>query len=80
MVPNLGGERSVDKAFRRENVLVPVGPNRVAAADDPSVASNPRWVFDLTGARVLGPTPFVADAVSRPRFLAPFVDSLVGGR
>ena len=61
-------------------VLAAIVLNRVAAADDPSVASNPRWVFDLTGARVLGPTPFVADAASRPRALAPFVDSLVGRR
>jgi len=52
--------------------------NRVTAFDDPSVASNARWVAELTGARVLGPTPFVADVASRPRALALFVDSLVG--
>ncbi|MCA1827081.1 MAG: dethiobiotin synthase [Myxococcales bacterium] len=52
--------------------------NRVTPQDDPSVASNPRWVHELTGALVLGPTPFVRDPASRPRALAPFVDSLVG--
>jgi dethiobiotin synthetase len=51
--------------------------NRVAPADDPSVESNPRWVRELTGARVLGPTPFVADPSLRPRLLAQCVDSLV---
>lgn len=54
--------------------------NRTAAQDDPSVASNARWVAELTGARVLGPTPFVADAAERPRALAPFVDSLAPRR
>jgi dethiobiotin synthetase len=54
--------------------------NRVCREDDPSVESNPRWVHELTGARVLGPTPFVADPSSRPRMLAPFVDSLVRGQ
>jgi dethiobiotin synthetase len=34
--------------------------NRTSAQDDPSVESNPRWVAALTGARVLGPTPFLS--------------------
>jgi dethiobiotin synthetase len=58
--------------------------NRVAAADDPSVLSNPRWVAELTGARVLGPTPFVADAAERPAqlrtFLATLIDTLEARR
>jgi hypothetical protein len=54
--------------------------NRVAAKDDPSVASNARWLSEMTGARVLRPLPFVARATDRPRAFAPFVDSLVPRR
>ena len=60
--------------------VVAIVLNRVSASDDPSVASNPRWVHELTGARVLGPGPFVADASLRPRALAQCVDSLVTRR
>jgi dethiobiotin synthetase len=56
--------------------------NRVTAEDDPSVASNARWLSELTGARVLGPTPFVASAAERPARLrtvvAPLIDTLEG--
>jgi hypothetical protein len=45
--------------------------------DDPSVASNARWVADLTGAQVLGPGPFIADAAARPQALAQLVASLL---
>jgi dethiobiotin synthetase len=57
--------------------LAAVVLNRVAAADDPSVSSNPRWVAELTGARVLGPTPFVADAAERPAQLRTFLATLI---
>jgi hypothetical protein len=51
--------------------------NRTAAEDDPSVATNARWVGELTGATVLGPGPFVADAASRPAKLAPLIAPLL---
>lgn len=58
--------------------------NRVAPEDDPSVASNPRWLAALSGARIFGPTPFVRDASRRPSELrstvAPLIDTLLGGR
>jgi dethiobiotin synthetase len=43
--------------------------NRVSPDDDPTVASNPRLVEEMTGALVLGPTPFVRSAGERPRAL-----------
>lgn len=58
--------------------------NRVAAEDDPTVASNPRWLAALSGARTFGPTPFVRDASKRPFELratvSPLIDTLWGGR
>lgn len=51
--------------------------NRTAAEDDPSVESNARWVGELTGASVLGPGPFVADAAARPARLAPLIAPLL---
>jgi dethiobiotin synthetase len=51
--------------------------NRVTPEDDPSVASNPRWVAELTGVPVLGPTPFVAGAAERPATLRQHVSSLI---
>jgi dethiobiotin synthetase len=51
--------------------------NRVAPQDDPSVATNARWVSELTGARIIGPTPFVADAAQRVSALLPFADDLL---
>jgi len=71
---------SVEAIERRGLQLVAVVLNRTVEQDDPSVESNPRWAGELTGARVLGPTPFVADSKLRPRLLAPFVDSMVPRR
>ena len=51
--------------------------NRVAAADDPTVATNAALVEELTSARVLGPTPFVREAVDRPRALLPWLSVLL---
>ncbi|HUJ27027.1 MAG TPA: dethiobiotin synthase [Myxococcales bacterium] len=51
--------------------------NRVAAVDDPSVATNAAWVGQMTKSRVLGPTPFVADAAERSRALLPFANGLL---
>ncbi len=71
---------SVEAIERRGLQLTAVLLNRTSDQDDPSVESNPRWVRELTGARVLGPTPFVRDPAERPRLLAPFVDSMVPRR
>ncbi len=54
--------------------------NRVTEEDDPTVATNARWVSEMTGVRVLGPTPFVPQRAERPRALAAFVDSLAPRR
>jgi dethiobiotin synthetase len=51
--------------------------NRVAPDDDPSVASNARWVSELTGATVLGPGPYVASSAERPEKLAPLIAPLL---
>jgi dethiobiotin synthetase len=51
--------------------------NRVTPEDDPSVATNARWVGQMTNARVIGPTPFVEDPAARPRALLPFVERLL---
>ena len=48
--------------------------NRVAREDDPTVASNAEWVARMTGARVLGPTPW-ADTAALQTLLAALVDS-----
>jgi len=69
---------SVDALERRGLEVAAVVLNRVAAEDDPSVASNARWVKELTGARVLGPGPFVSEAADRVDALAPFLAPLVG--
>ncbi len=50
--------------------------NRVAPDDDPSVATNAALIEELTGARVLGPTPFVRSAEGRPRALLGFLSAL----
>lgn len=71
---------SVDALERRGLVVAAVVLNRATADDDPSVRSNARWVAELTSARVVGPTPFVAGRAERPRALAAFVDSLVPRR
>jgi dethiobiotin synthetase len=57
--------------------LLAIVLNRVSAEDDPSVLTNPRWVAELTSTRVLGPTPFVADAAGRPARLRTLLTSLI---
>jgi dethiobiotin synthetase len=54
--------------------------NRVSPEDDPSVATNARLVAELTGAAVLGPTPFVADSSARPAAIAVLLARLVEPR
>lgn len=71
---------SVEALERRGIVVAAVVLNRVTSDDDPSVRSNARWVSEMTGVRVLGPTPFVSQSAERPRALAAFVDSLVPRR
>ena len=68
---------SVDALERRGVEIAAVVLNRVVAGDDPSVASNARWVSELTGARVLGPGPFVADARERVAALARLVAAAI---
>ena len=62
---------------RRGLQLAAIVLNRTGAEDDPSVESNPRWVSELTGATVLGPGPYVADASARPSRLAPLIAPLL---
>jgi dethiobiotin synthetase len=69
---------SAEAVARRGLQLAAIVLNRVQPDDDPSVASNARWVGELTGATVLGPGPWVADARARPAALAPFVAPLLG--
>ncbi len=52
--------------------------NRVSGEDDPTVASNAALVAELTGARVLGPTPFVSSAEERPQALLDVLGVLNG--
>jgi dethiobiotin synthetase len=68
---------SVEALERRGVPLAGVVLNRLSEEDDPSVATNKRWVGELTGARVFGPGPFVADPADRMDALAPFLASLV---
>jgi dethiobiotin synthetase len=68
---------SVEALEQRGLVVAAVVLNRVSAEDDPSVDSNARWVKALTGARVLGPGPFVADPADRVDALAPLLAPLV---
>jgi dethiobiotin synthetase len=71
---------SAEALARRGIELRAIVLNRVAPEDDPSVATNRRFVEELTGAVVLGPTPFVADASIRPAALAPTLAPIVRGR
>lgn len=50
------------------------------AADDPTVATNAALVAEMTGARVLGPLPYVADDGDRPRALALSLGTLLERR
>jgi len=68
---------SAEALERRGVELTAIVLNRVTAEDDPTVATNPRVVAELTGARVLGPTPFVADRATRPAAIARVVSPLV---
>jgi dethiobiotin synthetase len=68
---------SFDALSRRGVKVAAIVLNRVAPEDDPTVATNRRWVEALTGARVLGPTPFVADARQRLEALGALLDPLV---
>src|SRR3954471_7349599 len=68
---------SAEALARRGIEIAAIVLNRVQAEDDPTVDLNARWVKELTGARVLGPGPFVADASDRADALAPFLAALV---
>jgi dethiobiotin synthetase len=68
---------SAEALARRGVELRAIVLNRVVPEDDPTVATNPGLVEELTGALVLGPTPFVADASARPRAIAPVLAGLV---
>jgi dethiobiotin synthetase len=68
---------SVDALQRKGLPVAAVVLNRTVAEDDPSVSTNARWVSELTGAPVLGPGPFVADAQARPAALAHLVARLI---
>jgi dethiobiotin synthetase len=68
---------SAEALQRRGIELAAIVLNRIAVEDDPTVATNPRLVGELTGARVLGPTPFVADRAARPAAIARVVAPLV---
>lgn len=57
--------------------LAAIVVNRVVRKDDPTVASNAKWVGEMTGARVLGPTRFVASPAGRPAALAQVLAPLV---
>jgi dethiobiotin synthetase len=71
---------SADALSRRGIDLAFVVLNRMSPEDDASVSTNRRLVEEMTGAVVLGPTPYVADARARPAalaaVLAPLVDTL----
>jgi dethiobiotin synthetase len=70
---------SAEALARRGLELRAIVLNRVVPEDDPSVATNRKLVEELTGATVLGPTPFVADPAARPaalrQTLAPLVQA-----
>jgi dethiobiotin synthetase len=70
---------SAEALARRAIELRAIVLNRVAPEDDPTVGTNRRLVEELTGAAVLGPTPFVADASARPDALAAMLAGLVEG-
>ena len=51
--------------------------NRLDRKDDPTVASNARWVEEMTGARVLGPTRYMSSPAGRPAALAAALAPLI---
>jgi dethiobiotin synthetase len=68
---------SVEALEQRDIFLAVVVLNRTQREDDPTVATNARWVAEMTGAQVLGPGPFVADDRERVFALAELVARLV---
>jgi dethiobiotin synthetase len=68
---------SADALQRRDVKIAAVVLNRTVPQDDPTVGSNALWVANMTGAQVLGPGPFVADAAARPSALADLVAPLL---
>jgi len=68
---------SAEALSRRGIELRAIVLNRVVPEDDPTVPTNPRLVEELTGAAVLGPTPFVADPAKRPAAIARALERLV---
>ena len=68
---------SAEALARRDLELAAIVLNRVSPEDDPTVATNPHLVEELTGARILGPTPFVKDRAKRPPAIARILASLV---
>jgi dethiobiotin synthetase len=68
---------SVEALEHRGLSVAAVVLNRTTSEDDPSVSTNARWVSEMTGAPVLGPGPFVADAQARPAALAHLVSRLI---
>jgi dethiobiotin synthetase len=68
---------SAEALARRGVELRAIVLNRVVPEDDPTVATNARLVEELTGAIVLGPTPFVVDPAARPAALRPLLVPLV---
>jgi len=69
---------SVEVLDQRGLLVAAVVLNRTTAEDDPTVATNARWVSELTGAHVLGPGPFVSDRAARLEALARLVTPLFG--
>lgn len=68
---------SVEALVRRAVPIAGIVLNRTAREDDPSVATNARWITELTALPVLGPGPFVEDAGARPEALLPLIEPLV---
>jgi len=68
---------SAEALARRGIELRAIVLNRVVPEDDSTVDTNPRLVEELTGAMVLGPTPFVADPAARPAALRQALARLV---
>ena len=69
---------SLDALEQRGLLVAAVVLNRTSAEDDPTVATNSRWVSEMTGANVLGPGPFVSDRAARLEALARLVAPLFG--
>jgi dethiobiotin synthetase len=68
---------SAEALARRGIEIAAIVLNRLQAEDDATVPTNRRLVEEMTGCRVLGPTPYVGDAAARPGALLPLLISLV---